>query len=339
MKNYILLFGACFFLGKATQAQWSGGTNPTTLDDVGIGTTTLTSKLSISSAWSTISGQGINDPCTYKGKPALRINWTAPSNMIYCPNGTTGSVPNIMEVFKSFQYIGTFPILILDDYGNLGIGLQSPTSKLHVNGNSIIESNVTTDLSRFENKSTNAQTSSSIINARFSNPQTNNPMLLSLFGNNSSSAANRFVVKNDGQVIVGNYNTSSGYKLFVQEGILTDKVTIGQVSSTPSDYRLFVQDGILTEKLKVAVHTTSDWSDYVFAKNYDLISLDKIEKYINHHNHLPNIPSAEDVVNNGIDVAKMDAKLLEKIEELTLYMIQLNKENMKLKERIEKLEK
>ncbi|MEO6903473.1 MAG: hypothetical protein ABI315_09975 [Bacteroidia bacterium] len=105
------------------------------------------------------------------------------------------------------------------------------------------------------------------------------------------------------------------------------KVVIGRVPyNTASDYRLFVQTGIITEKVKVAVATSSDWSDYVFAHDYKLKTIEELEAFVKEHKHLPNVPSAEEVVKEGVDMAKMDAKLLEKIEELTLYVIQQQKE-------------
>ena len=96
-------------------------------------------------------------------------------------------------------------------------------------------------------------------------------------------------------------------------------------NNQPGDYKLFVQSGILTEKLKVSLKTSSDWADYVFADDYKLMTFAELEKYIASNKHLPNVPSADQVQKEGIDVAKMDAKLLEKIEELALYLIQLNK--------------
>ncbi|MCC7029447.1 MAG: hypothetical protein IT257_04010 [Chitinophagaceae bacterium] len=100
---------------------------------------------------------------------------------------------------------------------------------------------------------------------------------------------------------------------------------------TPAGYKLFVEQGILTEKIKVSVKNTAEWSDYVFANNYKLLPLTEVESFINSNSHLPGVPSAAEVVNDGINVATMDAKLLEKIEELTLYIIDMNK-------RIENLE-
>jgi len=112
------------------------------------------------------------------------------------------------------------------------------------------------------------------------------------------------------------------------------KVVIGDVSSPSNDYKLFVEKGILTEKVRVAVKDSADWADYVFANDYELMPIEQLEDYITENNHLPNVPSAEEVVNNGVDMAKMDATLLEKIEELTLYVIQQQKEIEALKTQI-----
>lgn len=121
--------------------------------------------------------------------------------------------------------------------------------------------------------------------------------------------------------------------------ILADgKVSIGNVT-TPAGYRLYVEEGILAEKVKVAVKSTGEWSDYVFAKDYKLTQLPEVEAYINEHQHLPGVPSAQDVVDNGVDMAKMDAKLLEKVEELTLHLIEMNKKMIEMQQKIDALEK
>ena len=107
----------------------------------------------------------------------------------------------------------------------------------------------------------------------------------------------------------------------------------------PAGYKLYVETGILTEKVKVAVKGTANWSDYVFAKEYNLKPLAELETYIQENKHLPSIPSAEEMVKNGLDVAAMDAKLLSKIEELTLYMIDQNKKMIELEAKNDKLMK
>lgn len=111
------------------------------------------------------------------------------------------------------------------------------------------------------------------------------------------------------------------------------KVAIGPTTmATPYGYRLFVKDGILTEKIKVALSSDpTNWADFVFADDYKLRPLKEVESYIAKHKHLPEIPSTAEVHQEGLDLAQMDAKLLQKIEELTLYIIEQQK-------RIEKLE-
>ncbi|WP_461042146.1 hypothetical protein [Spirosoma harenae] len=110
------------------------------------------------------------------------------------------------------------------------------------------------------------------------------------------------------------------------------------MTKTPAGYKLYVADGILTEKVKVAVKTADDWSDRVFENGYHLRSLGEVEQFINREKHLPGVPSAADVVKEGVDVGKMQAKLLEKVEELTLYVIELKKQNELLQKRSDNLE-
>ena len=112
-----------------------------------------------------------------------------------------------------------------------------------------------------------------------------------------------------------------------------DAVVIGNnISKTPVGYKLFVEGGILTERLKIALNNTREWSDFVFAPGYRLRPLAEVETFVNTHRHLPGVPSADEVVKDGMDVGKMNAKLLEKIEETMLYLMQMNK-------RVEQLEK
>jgi len=80
---------------------------------------------------------------------------------------------------------------------------------------------------------------------------------------------------------------------------------------------------------------TDVWSDFVFSKDYKLRSLDEVEEYINANKCLPDVPSEAEVKVSGVDVAKMNAILLQKVEELTLYVIKQQEELKKLKEQIE----
>jgi hypothetical protein len=107
---------------------------------------------------------------------------------------------------------------------------------------------------------------------------------------------------------------------------------VGIGTITPKE-KLSVNGKIRAHEIKVE---TANWPDYVFAKGYQLPSLDDTEKHIKEKGHLPGIPSAEEVKNNGIDLGDMNAKLLQKIEELTLQLIEVNKEVKLLKLQVKK---
>lgn len=110
--------------------------------------------------------------------------------------------------------------------------------------------------------------------------------------------------------------------------------------TSPGNYRLYVANGgILTDKVKVAIPGTQNWSDHVFQNNYKLMPLNDLEKFIIKHEHLPNIPSAKELVLSGLDLAEMQSKQMEKIEELTLYMIEMKKEIELLKKENKELKK
>lgn len=120
----------------------------------------------------------------------------------------------------------------------------------------------------------------------------------------------------------------------------TGKVTVGtdQYDSDPN-YIFYVRKGIKAEQVKVENPAANGWADYVFKKDYKLRTLEEVEKHIEQKGHLPNIPSAKEVEKDGINLGEMDARLLEKIEELTLYSIEQNKKLKLQSEKVEKLEK
>jgi chitodextrinase len=98
---------------------------------------------------------------------------------------------------------------------------------------------------------------------------------------------------------------------------------IGIGTTNTQGYRLAVAGNVVAEEIKVALQV--NWPDYVFKNDYELPSLKLVEEYIAKYGHLSNVPSAEDVEKNGIKLGEMNAKLLRKIEELTLYTIEQQK--------------
>lgn len=120
-----------------------------------------------------------------------------------------------------------------------------------------------------------------------------------------------------------------------------DGITVGTGVTIPSGstYKMAIGGGILTEKVRVATNGTTFWADFVFDKNYILRPLSEVENYIKSNHHLPEIPSTADVNKNGIDLAETQALLLQKVEELTLYVIEQNKKIEKLEGKVRKLSK
>ena len=120
------------------------------------------------------------------------------------------------------------------------------------------------------------------------------------------------------------YGTSpwnSGQGIYVRN---TGNVGIG--ITDPGTWKLAVNGNIRAKEIKVE----TGWADYVFEKDYPLPSLEEVERHILEKGHLINIPSAEEVEANGIEVGEMNRLLLEKIEELTLYIINQDKRIKKL---------
>ncbi len=196
-------------------------------------------------------------------------------------------------------------------------------------------------------------------------------------GSNASGSYNVFLGKKAGKYATGNNNVFVGNeagknetnsnKLYISNSATTTPLVYGDFSSktlkfnadslflgnvkNPNQagqqkYRLIVKDGIICEHLKIALSNSAQWADYVFAPTYNLLPLNQVEKFILKNKHLPNVPSAQDLANTGIDVTAMQAKQMEKIEELTLYVIEMNKqiellkkENKKLNEKLNKVTK
>ena len=109
---------------------------------------------------------------------------------------------------------------------------------------------------------------------------------------------------------------------------------------------LIVKGGVLSKEVNVKVEGSESWPDYVFKPNYKRMTLGEVEKFILINGHLPNIPSAAEMAKTGNNLGKTDAKLLEKVEELTLYLLEMKKANdvqaaelKTLKQQVSKLKK
>ncbi|MEP6675988.1 MAG: hypothetical protein ABJA78_12580 [Ferruginibacter sp.] len=187
----------------------------------------------------------------------------------------------------------------IDGSGNMGIGTVSPTSKLHVAGHTLMQGN---------------------------------GEILGIDGTNANigfyynGTYHSFIAQGPTELFMG----VNGGNLHLD----ASQVAIGTVVAAASGYKLAVNGKIICEELKVKL--SSAWPDYVFNKNYGLLPLDELEKFVAQNNHLPNIPAAAEIEKDGMEVGNMQKKMMEKIEEMTLYIIDLQKQVTNLKKEIHK---
>ena len=140
----------------------------------------------------------------------------------------------------------------------------------------------------------------------------------------------------------GSYNSNNNSSIWNKTNTiihpfeLNSKLSIGD-TIVPNGYSLAIKGNALFEEVKVQL--SENWPDYVFDENYNLPTLQEVENYIKNNGHLKNIPNAEEAERNGILLGEMNSKLLQKIEELTLYIIQQQKEIQKLNEQNSQIEK
>lgn len=243
--------------------------------------------------------------------------------------------------------------------GNVGINTNNPTSQLHVEGHSNIVGNLAIGNNGWTSLTFDGTGNNDwMLNAH------NNSTSFHIRGNTGTETGfNSYfftINRNSGNVGIGNPNpqhkldvsgscrvtgtmnaqgffTASNQSLFIGDAtfISTAKfnnIQIGNqtITSGPhntSNVKLTVDGHAIFKKVVV---TQSNWADFVFADDYELPALSDVEEFIKRNKHLPNIPKEQEVLENGISLGDMDALLLQKIEELTLYMIQLHKKNDEL---------
>lgn len=214
------------------------------------------------------------------------------------------------DPLNSSLYLRTNNInrLTISDSGKIGIGTINPDTKFHIEGTS-------STYSRIANSGGDTRLTFGAVTGRniiYSHTFSGEAQTFKLQVNNE----NNFVINTNGSIGIGTMTTGS-HKLAIEGSIGAREIVV----------------------------ETDTWSDFVFDKDYELKDLNEVENFIQENNHLPDIPSEKEVLENGVALGEMDAKLLQKIEELTLYMIEQNKimkaqneEIQKLKERINTLE-
>jgi hypothetical protein len=217
----------------------------------------------------------------------------------------------------------------IDNTGNIGMGTTSPNQKLEVAGNAAIAQ---------YGYAPSDNAGASMLEIIGSDLSANSATL-----NLQHAYAGRKYPFGMAATTVSNYNAALTFFTSTYTGSVTTtermridndgRVGIGTISPTE---KLSVNGNIIAKKIKI---TQSGWSDYVFDDNYKLTTLSSLEAYIRKNKHLPEVPSAKEVEDNGINVGDTQALLLKKIEELTLYLIEQDKKINRVIDENEKLKK
>ena len=218
--------------------------------------------------------------------------------------------------------------------GNVGINTASGSiaERLHVTGNTRTSGNFISDAGIF-----NSGTNFSL--------QTNGTARLTALSSNGNvgvaTATPAYTFDVNGTVNATTFRVGGNQVGMWPVASSNISYTAGKVSigttAAPAGYDLAVGGKIVAEE--VVVKLEANWPDYVFENDFKLMPLNEVQQYINANKHLPGVPSALEVKENGVAVGEMNAVLLKKIEELTLYVLELKKENEAQQKQLEELKK
>lgn len=225
--------------------------------------------------------------------------------------------------------------------GSVGIGTTTPATRLFVRGSRVADYG----LVAVQDADGSGMTGQAFVSF-FGNDNVRMGYFGPSFGSfvvsndvrGTNGNGNKVVLSPDnGKVIVGGAFTDFGAQNFQVYGstYLSGQVGIG--TRSPGTFQLAVEGRIGARE--VVVTAQNPWPDYVFSNSYNLMPLSQVKDFIKSHHHLPGMPDASSVEKNGIELGEMNSLLLKKIEELTLYLLELKKENEEIKSKLEELKK
>ncbi|WP_365981911.1 hypothetical protein [Spirosoma sp.] len=154
---------------------------------------------------------------------------------------------------------------------------------------------------------------------------------IAIGANSRVAASNALILGNQVNVGIGTSAPVNRLEVVSQSpntsGLTLTNLTASSPTTRTTDQFLTVSETgeVIKARYQLRINNPSEWSDNVFSPSYQLRSLSSVAAYIDQYKHLPGIPSAEQIAKEGIDLVKMNATLLEKVEELTLYSIQQDK--------------
>jgi hypothetical protein len=232
-------------------------------------------------------------------------------------------------------------VVLSDSNRKVGIGTSKPQYKMHLDNGELFIKGYS---NWFQGIIMRNEIGRSVLRLEGTRSDNNlNSTELSLLDLTNGSSW-RLLNANNNTFSILNHSASSGFSVAfqIEFGAPSNSMTINSngnigIGVWAGDHKLAVAGSIISEE--VVVKLQSNWPDFVFTDDYSLKNLYELEDYIQKHNHLVDIPSKDEISKNGIDLAEIQIKLLQKIEELTLYTIQQHKDIESLKEQIQLLHK
>ena len=264
------------------------------------------------------------------GPGAGGSNLTTGSGNVFIGNNAVAGIAGISNsmAFGNGATVNVNDAIVLGNGVNVGIGNSAPTARLEV-----------TSATGSGLKFTNLTSASPATPG----PTGTNGKVLSVDG-----SGNVILVQITGAGVSTSATGPVAESWKESDGYLYNNSTNGVViKGTGLDGNsLIVKGGVLSKEVNVKVEGSESWPDYVFKPNYKRMTLGEVEKFISTNGHLPNIPSATEMAKTGNNLGQTDVKLLEKVEELTLYLLDMKKANdaqaaelKALKQQVSKLRK
>ena len=185
----------------------------------------------------------------------------------------------------------------------VGAGTNSPTAQLHVG----------------------------VANAGFSSTAWVTGLKIDNWGSTSASGVGNIFSITHTQATSPTPPAQQLFAVDLNQTYIGNKLRIGSTAASGSyaGYTLSVAGDMIAKRCVIEIDS---WADYVFKKDYKLPSLSSVESYVSENKHLPGVPSEDEIKTKGVDMGEMNKILMQKVEELTLYMIDLQKQNKSLQE-------
>jgi len=318
MKKIYLTLIAIFSICQFSYAQWTtSGTNiyNSNSGNVGVGTTSPAYTLQVVGTGAFSGSVGLSMPPTAAGASIgnnlfISTDATGYSGVYLFRDGVysqaMGGFIRYRDPYRAPGGVQDLEMgmngtndLVINSSGNIGIGTSSPTNLLHIYGSTAYPLlNIQNAVAGYYSQMAYTGTGSTFYTGVGNASETTWGVSNSWYIFDATHSAMRFVINSSGNVLIGKTSqTNTAYLLDVAGSVRANAIT---------------------------VNTTG--ADFVFEPTYSLFPLSNLKKYIDQNHHLPEIPSAKEMQTNGLNVGENQTKLLQKVEELTLYLIEKDNE-------------